>query len=61
MDGTSVWALSYDSDPSGGSQIGAVIYQSRCSGPAVHVGDAGHDVLYCESWGDSDLICDEGA
>lgn len=38
-----------------------MLTQSQCSGPAVDIGDTGHDVVYCESWGNSELICDEGA
>ena len=56
--GSSVWTLSYDSDPSGGSDVGAVIYQSTCLEPTVQKGKTGHDELSCSA-STSQKICDE--
>ena len=58
-DGSSVWTLSYDSDPSGGSDVGAVIYQSTCVEPTVQKGKTGHDELSCTA-STSTKICDAG-
>jgi hypothetical protein len=57
--GTSVWTLSYDSDPSGGSDVGAVIYQSTCLEPTVQKGKTGQAELTCSA-STSQKICDEG-
>jgi hypothetical protein len=56
--GPSIWTLSYDSDPSGGSQVGAVIYQSTCEAPTVRKGKTGHDELSCSA-STSTKICDD--
>jgi hypothetical protein len=56
--GSSVWTLSYDSDPSGGSDVGAVIYQSTCLEPTVQKGKTGNDELSCTT-STSTKICDE--
>jgi hypothetical protein len=56
--GSSVWTLSYDSDPSGGSDVGAVIYQSTCVDPTVQKGKTGNDELSCTA-STSTKICDE--
>ena len=58
-DGSSVWMLNYDSDPSGGSDVGAVIYQSTCLEPTVQKGKTGNDELSCTA-STSTKICDEG-
>jgi len=58
-DGSSVWTLNYDSDPSGGSDVGAVIYQSTCLEPTVQKGKTGNDELSCTA-STSQKICDEG-
>lgn len=63
-DGTAVWTVYRDSDPSGGSQIGALVQRSACVEPTVAAGDAGHDVIVCNgSSGGSCAICggDRGA
>jgi len=61
-DGTTVFYLGFDSDPSGGGRDdAAIINQSSCTNPIVQAGDAGHDVLSCEQWSESDLVCDESA
>jgi hypothetical protein len=57
-DGAELWTLSYDSDPSGGSQVGAVIYQSTCQSPTVQKGKDGRDELSCTA-STSTKICDE--
>jgi hypothetical protein len=57
-DGESVWTLSYDSDPSGGSDVGAVIYQSTCVEPTVKKGKTGQDELSCSA-STSTKVCDE--
>ncbi len=58
-DGSSLWTLSYDSDPSGGSQVGAVIYQSTCMDPTVQKGKkSGTEELSCTA-STSTKICDE--
>ena len=58
-DGSSVWTLNYDSDPSGGSDVGAVIYQSTCLEPTVKKGKSGDEELSCTT-STSQKICDEG-
>ena len=58
-DGSSVWTLNYDSDPSGGSDVGAVIDQSTCIEPTVKNGKSGSEELSCTS-STSTRICDEG-
>ena len=60
-DGSSVWMLNYDSDPSGGSDVGAVIYQSTCVDPTVQKGKGGGEELSCTTASTSTKICDEGA
>lgn len=50
-DGTQVWSLFRDSDPSGGSQTGAEITRSDCASPTVEPGTEGHDVLTCDQTG----------
>ena len=57
--GASLWTLSYDSDPSGGSDVGAVIYQSTCIEPTVQKGKTGQEELSCSA-SSSTKICDEG-
>jgi len=59
-DGSSVWMLNYDSDPSGGSDVGAVLYQSTCLDPTVQKGKTGNDELSCTA-STSQKICDESA
>ncbi len=46
--GVQVWSLSRDSDPSGGSQIGASVVRTECLSPTVSVGGEGHDVIVCD-------------
>ena len=58
-DGSSVWTLSYDSDPSGGSDVGAMIYQSTCEDPTVQKDKDGNEELSCTA-STSEKICDEG-
>jgi hypothetical protein len=57
-DGASVWTLSYDSDPSGGSDVGAVIYQSTCLEPTVQKDKDGNEALSCTA-STSTKTCDE--
>lgn len=46
-DGTHLVSLYRDSDPSGGSDVGAVIWLNLCSSATVEPGDEGHDVVFC--------------
>lgn len=55
-DGTKVMFLVRDSDPSGGSNVGAVVSETVCAEPAVTAGEAGHDVLTCAAEG---CTCEE--
>ena len=61
-DGANVWTLDYDSDPSGGGDVGAVVYQSTCVDPTVKdkKAEPGHERLSCSAPGTSTKICDEG-
>lgn len=47
FDGTNLVSLYRDSDPSGGSGVGAVIWLNLCSSATVEPGDEGHDVVFC--------------
>lgn len=57
-DGIGMWTVFRDSDPSGGSRIGAYVYRDECASPTVAAGDAGHDVITCDpSGGGRCVIC----
>jgi hypothetical protein len=62
-DGTTVWNLTRDSDPSGGGGEAPVVYRTECGGPSVVAGDDGHDVITCSSGGTpcSTQVCGTGA
>ncbi len=49
-DGETVWSLFRDSDPSGGSHVGARISRSECVSPVVNASGEGHP-LNCDSTG----------
>jgi hypothetical protein len=56
-DGTTVFLVSRDGDPSGGSHVGASVTRRTCANPTVTAGDAGHDVIDCEASNDTCSIC----
>jgi hypothetical protein len=57
-DGTTTWNLLWDSDPSGGSNAGAVISKMECRSPVVGPDDAaGTDTVQCSDFGESSDVC----
>lgn len=49
FDGTNLLSLYRDSDPSGGSNVGASVTENICTSGSVVPGDAGHDVVFCDA------------
>lgn len=48
-DGADLVSLYRDSDPSGGSNVGAVVTEHVCTSGSVVPDDAGHDVVFCDA------------
>lgn len=48
-DGAQLISLYRDSDPSGGSNVGAEVTENVCTSGSVIAGDAGHDVVFCDA------------
>lgn len=49
FDGAQLLSLYRDSDPSGGSNVGAEVTEHVCTSGSVIAGDAGHDVVFCDA------------
>lgn len=49
FDGSTLYSLYRDSDPSGGSGVGAVVTESVCTSGSVGPGETGADTVVCDA------------
>ncbi len=57
-DGTSVWVLGYDSDPSGGDEACETLVSYQCGSALVRFSSPGRpDIASCERYGDKRQLC----